>query len=717
VRRRRRRTEKNKTNALIRAARAAALALVFAATALAAGTSAVWADSAVGDPAAAVPPAQGTSERLYDWTGFYLGAHMGAAWGSSSWSAGPDNTGSFPLYRPINPSDEGGSWFAGLQSGYNYVFRSRLLLGAEIDLTAPSWPKLPRDSDPFGVSIGGRSQFASPTLGPVSYLETVQMSGTARARIGYAPGGWLFYATGGFAWSYDQQSLTQIGSGNTDTPYILRLGWAAGAGVEAPVAPHWTARAEYLFTDYGKSTTQFFSGAQPVTSDWQLHAIRLGLNYQFGGTGAAPVEPPAAPALDDVNFHGQATVVWQGYHLGHAPYNGPNSLEGGTQGRETSDVSLAVGLRLWSGAELWFVPGIDQGFGLAQTHGLAGFASGEAYKLGASYPYARVDRTFVRQTVDLGGASRDTEPDMLQFAGATTEDRVVLTAGKFAAVDIFDTNRYANSPKLDFLNWSIVNAGTFDYAADAWGYTYGAAAEWYQGRWALRGGLFDLSPTPTGGGNSAAGYGADPRFRNFQLVSEIERRHTLSGLPGGVKVTGFLSRGDNGRFKDALALSHSTGLDVTDALAAVRHYQSKPGASLNLDQQVSDTVGVFARAGWADGNVEPWDFADIDRSASVGVSLNGKSWGRPEDTIGLAGVVNAITKIQQAYFNAGGTGILVGDGQLPKYKPEKILETFYSYAVTSGLKLTADYQLAVDPAYNAQRGPASILAGRVHAEF
>ena len=656
-------------------------------------------------------------DQPYDWTGLYLGGHVGGAWGRS-WTSGPGLDSSNSFFRPINPSDEGGSWFAGLQSGYGYMLPSRLLLGGEVDLSAPSWPKAAKGVNPFGLSIGGGSAFTSPALGAVSYAETVEVSGTARARVGYAPGDWLFYATGGLAWTYDQQSLTRVSTGNSDTPYVLRLGWTAGAGVETPIAPRWTARAEYLYTDYGKSTTEFFGGTQPVTSDLQLQEFRLGVNYHFG-EDAAPAEAPAESALgnDKIQFHGQTTVTWQGYHLGRSPYEGANSLEGGTQGREISDVNLAVGLRLWHGAELWFVPGIDQGFGIGSTKGLAGFASGESYKLGATYPYARVDRTFVRQTLDLGGATQDIDAAMNQFAGSTTEDRVVLTAGKFSVADLFDTNRYANSPKTDFLNWSLINTGTFDYAADAWGYTYGAAAEGYRGNWALRGGLFDLSPTPTGGGNSVNGYGNDPTFRQFQLVSEIERAHTLWGRPGSVKLTGFLSRGNVGRFKDAINLSQATGMNVTDALAAVRHYQSRPGVSINLQQQVSDTAGVFARAGWADGNVEPWDFADIDRTVSAGVSLNGKGWGRPDDTIGVAGVLNGITKAHQDYFAAGGLGILIGDGQLPKYKPEKILETYYSFAVTPALKLSADYQFIADPAYNAQRGPVSVLGGRVHAEF
>ena len=127
-----------------------------------------------------------------------------------------------------------------------------------------------------------------------------------------------------------------------------------------------------------------------------------------------------------------------------------------------------TGVRLWHGAEFWADPEIDQGHGLGDTHGVAGFPSAEAYKLGDNYPYARVQRYFVRQTIDLGGESQKVDADFHQFAGTQTENRLVLTVGRFGIVDLFDTNRCANSPKTDFLNWTIVNAGTFDYAGDAW---------------------------------------------------------------------------------------------------------------------------------------------------------------------------------------------------------------------------------------------------------
>jgi high affinity Mn2+ porin len=347
------------------------------------------------------------------------------------------------------------------------------------------------------------------------------------------------------------------------------------------------------------------------------------------------------------------------------------------------------------------------------VHGVAGFPSAEAFKEGSTYPYARVQRAFVRQTIDLGGDTQKVAADVNQFAGSQSANRLTLTVGRFAITDIFDTNQYANNPKSDFLNWSVVNAGTFDYAGDAWGMTYGAVAEWYQGDWTVRGGIFDLSETPAGGISPEGGQ-LDPTFGQFQLVGEIERRYQLWDQPGALKITGFLSRGRAGEYADAIALSEATGM-LAD-INAVRSYTSRPGVSVNWQQQVNDNVGVFARAGWADGNVEPWDFTDIDDTISAGTRLSGKLWARPDDTVGIAGVVNSISAVHQAFLNDGGLGILVGDGMLPHPGLEQIVETYYQLPV-SVFKLTLDYQFILNPAYNTDRGPASVFTMRLHTEF
>jgi high affinity Mn2+ porin len=227
-----------------------------------------------------------------------------------------------------------------------------------------------------------------------------------------------------------------------------------------------------------------------------------------------------------------------------------------------------------------------------------------------------------------------------------------------------------------------------------------------------------MSQAPSGGGgDSDLGVGLDPTFSQFEMVGEIENRYELWGQPGKLKVAGFLIRGRMGSYGDALALSTATGLDASDALAAVRTYRSKPGASVNLEQQLTENVGLFARAGWADGSVEEWDNTDIDRSVELGISIGGKPWGRPNDTLGIAGVVNNISNAHEAYFNAGGLGVVIGDGQLPHPGPEQIIETYYSYALSSSTKISVDYQFIANPAYNTDRGPVNVFAGRVHWQF
>jgi high affinity Mn2+ porin len=649
------------------------------------------------------------SDPAYDWSGFYLGGHLGYAGGDSHFTGPGGIAGSISLAQPFNAFNEAGSFFAGVQAGYNYMLPNRIVLGAEADASFPAFPNL------SGISVGGITTFNSP-FGAETYGETMLYSGTLRGRIGYAPGHWLFYATGGFAWSYNQLTLTNAATGTSDMPFLWRLGWTAGAGIETPIAPHWTARLEYLFTDYGNESVLFGNAGQRFTSDFPLQELRAGVNYQFGN-GVAPFSSPGGADPDIVNFHGQTTFTWQGYPAIRSPFSGPNSLPASGEGRETIDATLFAGVRLWQGAEFWIDPELDQGFGLGDTHGAAGFTSAEAYKIGAAYPYARVQRYFVRQTIDLGGDSQKVDADLNQFAGSQTANRLVLTVGKFSIVDIFDTNKYANNPKSDFLNWSAINAGTFDYAGDAWGYSYGLAAEWYQGDWTLRGGVFDMSVSPTEAANSAPAYGLDPTFDQFQMVGELEKRYELWGQPGTLKVTGFLTRGRMASFQDAIDLSLATGLDINDATTAVRKYQSRPGVSVNLAQQLTDDVGLFARAGWADGNVEPWDFTDIDRTVEAGLSINGKQWGRPDDTIGIVGIVNNIASVHQAWFNAGGMGILIGDGQLPNPGLEQILETYYSYALTSSTRLTADYQFVENPGYNTDRGPVNVFTGRMHWQF
>ena len=414
-----------------------------------------------------------------------------------------------------------------------------------------------------------------------------------------------------------------------------------------------------------------------------------------------------APPTETFAIHGQFTYVEQDTSGFHAPYSGANSLTP-HRGKETTDATLYVGTRLWSGAEAWINPEIDQGFGLDNTLGLAGFPSGEAYKVGKNQPYYRLPRVFIRDTLNLDGDREVVEAAANWLGGERSVNHWVITLGKFGVADIFDVNQYAHDPRGDFFNWSAVDAGTFDYAADAWGYTVGAAVEWYQGPWTFRAGVFDLSNVP----NSVH---LEPGFHEFQIIGELEKRHHIGEHPGKLMLTVFESRGRMGLLDQAVQLAQSSGTPVD--IAAVRRYRSRLGASLNLEQQLSADLGLFARVGKAAGNVETYEFTDIDRSISAGLSLRGSMWSRAHDTVGLAAIHNGISAAREQYLNAGGLGVLIGDGQLPHPGPEEIVESYYNAAIFPHTQLSLDYQWINQPAYNRDRGPVSVFAVRLHAQF
>jgi high affinity Mn2+ porin len=590
--------------------------------------------------------------------GVYVGGQFGVLGGSSLWA-------------PYDFVDGSGSQFGGFNIGYIRRVPSGIVFGGEADLS-------------FG---------AEPVHGNRNASEIPELFGTARGRIGYGPKRWFVYGAGGLAWTRNQLTGDPpTGETAPSAAFLQHIGWTIGAGVERPIDARWSANAEYLYTSAGPSANQ----------------LRIGLHYVLAGDVGSSSQPLGINPLDTENWstHGQTTFVGQYAAPFHAPYHGANSLDPNIA-RETWDVTFYLGRRLWDGAALWINPEIDQGYGLSNTLGVAGFTSGEAYKVGFTHPYARVPRFFVQQTIDLGGATETLDAGLNQFRGTRTTNRLVVTVGKFSVSDIFDTIGYAHDPRGDFMNWSLVDAGTFDYAADAWGFAYGAALEWYQGRWVVRAGLFDLSLVP----NSAD---LDSGFQQYQIVSELEHQHTLNGEPGKIAIVGFVSRGRMGSYSDALREAAQTG--SVPNTADVRRFNSRPGVNLNIAQQVGSDVGVFARAGWADGSVEPYEFTDIDHTAAGGLSITGSRWGRRNDVLGIATVFNGASDAHRAYLAAGGLGILVGDGQLRHPGVESIVESYYRFPI-GPWQLTADYQFIVNPAFNRDRGPVSVVSARVRAEF
>lgn len=387
---------------------------------------------------------------------------------------------------------------------------------------------------------------------------------------------------------------------------------------------------------------------------------------------------------------------------------GPNSLRPDEGSQETVDGTLFLGLRLWRNGELYVNPEFDQGYGLSGTTGVAGFTSGAAYKVGHDSAYGRLQRLFLRQTYALDDDVEKVESGPNALAGSRSKQNLALTLGKFSVVDIFDNNSYAHDPRADFLNWAVIDGAAFDYAADSWGYTYGIAAEWTQQDWTWRGGLFAMSTEP----NAET---IDKSFNQREWVAELEHRHDWRGHPGALRLLVFLNQARMGYYADAVALAQVGGQSADTS--NVRNRASKSGFVLGAEQELAKDVGVFARFSRNSGDTEAYDFTDVNQSLSAGLSVQGNFWSQPAHRAGVAFAVNGLSREARAYFAAGGAGILIGDGQLPHYATEQILEAYYSIAVSKALAVTADFQHVRNPAYNPDRGPVSIAGLRLHAEF
>ncbi len=625
----------------------------------------------------------------FDWTGLYLGGQV--AYGLAR------ANGMLLAPAPSAGRDASGGLLGGVHAGYGRRLGPRLFVGVEGDISFPYFA-----SD--GVVL------SRPVAGG-AVVQKLDFVSTIRGRAGYVLGPVMVYGTGGVAWGQAQFGESSTSTGTTSTQLGWPVGWTAGVGTEVAIAPRWSVNAEYRFDRLGGVSGAGPSGIGAEASSMTLQRLQVGLDWHFGAPPGAPTAAGADAWLlspESWNVHWQSTFIEQGYARFHSPYEGANSLSGDGQACDTVSATAFVGFRLWRGAAFYFDPELDQGFGLSQTLGVAAFPNGEAQK--ASYPVPRlnIDRVMIRQEVGLGGEQAAAPDGPNQLPETRDISRITVTAGRLSVGDAFGLNTYADDPRTQFLNWNIYGSGSYDWTMDKPGFTWGAIVDLNQKRWALRFGYF-LEPTESNGNTFDTNIPT-----HGQYLVEPEARYSLLSQPGVLRLMGWVTRASMGSYAEAVATSPTTPgyPDITRTRAVRATY----GLVVNVEQAVSADLGVFSRASWTPGQVEVMGWTDCDESVSLGAALTGRSWRRPRDTVGLAGVVEGLSPEARAYFAAGGMGIVIGDGRL-NYRPEAVMEAYYALGLTSWATLTVDYQLVGNPAYNADRGPVSIYAARVHVEL
>lgn len=489
-----------------------------------------------------------------------------------------------------------------------------------------------------------------------------------------------------------------------------------------PVAPEAAipdAPDSMIFGERSRPAPTLAENAEPGTSATLPSLGLAALRVTGPVSESRPVNEEAAQDYPERwSWHGQSTFVAQGYPGLQARYSGQDSLPTAGQVRETVSMDWYAGIHLWSGAEAHFDVLTWQGFGLNNTLGIEDFPNGEAYKAGTGAPRVNIARAFVRYNIGLGSHEQEfVSGDPLTLAGIQDASRLTFTIGRFSPKDIFDNNTYANDPRTQFMNWGLMANAAWDYPSDALGYTTGAAMELNQPKWALRYGFFQIERLQNAWTAedqfftfpAYRGAGDGPFFKSWGMTTEYERRYSVKDHPGTLRFLGYLNQAHLGSYQEALS---TPGADI----AQTRAYRYRYGFGLNWEQKITKSIGVFSRLGWNDGRNEAWMFTDINHSASLGMSINGNAWHRGNDTIGVAGIMSGISRVNQEFLAAGGTGILDGDGAL-NYGGEKVLETYYDCKIAKNLHVALDYQFVKDPAFNRDRGAISILATRLHWEF
>jgi high affinity Mn2+ porin len=273
---------------------------------------------------------------------------------------------------------------------------------------------------------------------------------------------------------------------------------------------------------------------------------------------------------------------------------------------------------------------------------------------------------------------------------------------------VFDNSAYAHDTRTQFMNAALTTHGAWDFPADARGYTWGAAVEYYRDDWVLRAGRF-MQPAESNG------LPLDKRiFRHYGDQVELEHVHSVGDQPGKLRVLAFRNRAVMGRFRDALDLAATDG--TTPDVSRVRTGHVKYGFGLGGEQNLASDIAVFGRVAWNDGATETYAFTEIERSLSAGMAAKGSAWARAEDTFGMAIARNGLSNAHRDYLAAGGHGAFIGDGKL-QYGAEQIVELYYSAKVAAHAWMSLDAQRIVNPAYNTDRGPVTVAGIRLHAAY
>jgi high affinity Mn2+ porin len=408
---------------------------------------------------------------------------------------------------------------------------------------------------------------------------------------------------------------------------------------------------------------------------------------------------------------GQANIISQWHPTFTSPYQGPHSLSPEAQDATSHVFTLFTGLRLSGSTELLCDVQETGGHGIGEALGLAGFTNLDVVRNPSLSHAPYIARLMIHQIIPLGHAKQPADQNPYSLFRELPERRIEVRFGKFSLADFFDVNTYGSDSNFQFMNWTVDNAGTYDYAADTRGYTYGAMFE-HHDHWGTVRFAEVLMPKVANGINLDADLA---RARSENIEFEFHRK-TIRGQTGILRLLSYVNHANMGVYQQAIN-NFLAGLtpepEITDhPLQTTIKY----GFSGNFEQPLNDWLGIFGRWGWNEGQHESYAYTEVDQTDQIGAAFKGTLWHRKWDRAGVVFVSNGISHDHAEYLALGGDGFLLGDGRL-NYGRENIVETYYTLHVWRGIYPSIGLQHINNPGYNRDRGPVLVPTLRLHVEF
>lgn len=408
---------------------------------------------------------------------------------------------------------------------------------------------------------------------------------------------------------------------------------------------------------------------------------------------------------------GQVNLVGQGHPTFPSGYTGSNSLRADAEGAVSFVGTVYGGFQVTPLTEMLVSFESVGGRGIGNAVGLAGFTNIDVVRNPTLSPLPYLGRALVRQIIPLSPEQVTVARSTFGLATTVPELRLEIRVGKFSTADVFDLNSVGSDSHFQFLNWTVVNNGAYDYATDIRGYSAGATVELDTVHYSVRFGEM-LMPSVADGQSLELGI-AHSRSENLELEW---RGWALGGRPTTLRLLGYLNHAAMGSYPEALAAFRS-GQDAVPDLNLHAHAGSlKEGIGLNFEHQLPYALRVFFRAGWNEGDHESFAYTEVNDSVSGGLDALGTPWGRSMDRSGLALVSNGISSPHRAYLALGGKDWLLGDGAL-RYGRESLFEYYYAAYLFRGIFATLDLQGILNPGYDHGRGPLLVGSVRLHIEL